>query len=317
MPTSPKVSIIVPIYNARPWLGECVESVLCQSENSWQLILVDDGSTDESPRMCDDYARSDERITVCHKPNGGLSSARNHGLKYVDGEFILFLDADDRLHLDAVKFLLNLQQRTDSEICIGGAIYTDHYEFGELDFTNHNTFSPNEIIEKILYQRGGFINSMCNILIRRDLFNELRFTEGTWYEDLDFFYRLFLKATSICHSKEITYFYRANPSSFINTWSSSRLDVLGVVDRLNQFMEKNGTSALIRAARDRRFSAYYNIFVLAAKNGERDICGRCWPVISSQRVSEIINPNVRLKNKLGALLSLLGQSITRAIASRL
>jgi glycosyltransferase involved in cell wall biosynthesis len=305
----PSVSVIVPVYNAEPWLDECVRSVIDQTEADWELILVDDGATDRSPQMCDDYAAKDARIRTVHKANGGLSDARNAGIDTATGDFILFLDADDRLHHEAVKMLLTMQRQTGAEICIGDAIYTAYYEFKPLDINSFETYDSLTITENTLYQVDNLINSACGKLYRRELFDDTRFTVGTWYEDLDFFYRIFMKATKIARTRQCLYHYRANPASFINNWSAGRTDALRVTDRLVEYMKEHGTESLQRAASDRRFSAYFNIFVLATKVGETEIADKCWQVIRELRISELFNTKIRIRNRIGAIISLFGRNI--------
>lgn len=99
----PTVSVIIPVYNVEYYLHKCVDSVLCQSFTDLELILIDDGSVDNSPQICDDYASKDSRVRVFHKKNGGVSSARNHGLDEAKGEWIIFVDADDWLDVDTLK----------------------------------------------------------------------------------------------------------------------------------------------------------------------------------------------------------------------
>jgi glycosyltransferase involved in cell wall biosynthesis len=310
------VSIIVPVYNAQQWLKLCLESIVHQTESCWQLILVDDGSTDASPQICDEYAAADSRISVIHQPNRGVSAARNAGIDVATGDFLFFVDADDVLHHSALAKLFEMHRMTEAQICIGGTLYAEECEFDTLDFTAHKELTSEQAIKRVLYQRHKLINSMCNTLISSELFKDLRFTVGLYYEDLDIFYKVFARATNIAYTSEITYNYRSNPNSFINTWSESRLDVLTVVDNLVQYMAQHGSAAVQRAAADRRFSAYYNIFALAAKNNRADICDRCWAVIREQRLASLINPHVRLKNKIGALVSYLGKGITTAVAKR-
>jgi glycosyltransferase involved in cell wall biosynthesis len=309
------VSIIVPVYNGQQWLKHCVKSIMHQSEPHWQLILVDDGSTDASPQMCDEYAAADSRISVIHQPNQGLSAARNAGIDIATGDFLFFVDADDVLHHSALAMLLEMYRATEAQICIGGTLYAEKCEFGTLNFTAYKELTSEQAIKRVLYQRHKLINSMCNTLISSKLFKGLRFTVGLYYEDLDIFYKVYARAENIAYTSQITYHYRTNPESFINTWSESRLDVLTVVDNLVQYMAQHGSAALQRAAADRRFSAYYNMFVLAAQNQRQDICNRCWAVIREQRLASLINPHVRLKNKIGALVSYLGKHPTTLFAT--
>lgn len=111
----PKVSIIVPVYNAEKYLQECVESVLCQTLSDIELILVDDGSTDSSPTLCDQYAAQDRRVKVIHKPNGRAASARNAGLRAASGEYVAFVDADDWISPDMYEKML--QTNADVTLC--------------------------------------------------------------------------------------------------------------------------------------------------------------------------------------------------------
>lgn len=103
----PKISVIIPVYNAESTLHKCVDSVLSQSYEDWELLLIDDGSKDHSALICDEYVRQDSRIRVFHKPNGGVSSARNYGKEIAKGNWIIFLDSDDYLLLNALSILLN------------------------------------------------------------------------------------------------------------------------------------------------------------------------------------------------------------------
>ena len=111
----PLVSVIVPVYNVYPYLRDCVQSVQAQSYQNWELLLVDDGSTDGSGELCDELAVEDGRIQVFHKPNGGLSDARNHGMHHARGEYFCFLDSDDLLPENALEKLVGLceQHRAD------------------------------------------------------------------------------------------------------------------------------------------------------------------------------------------------------------
>ena len=111
-----KVSIIVPCYKVELYLPTCIESVQSQSYSDWELVLVDDGSPDRCGEICDKYAKTDERIKVIHKSNGGLSDARNAGLKVMTGDFVAFLDSDDFWHRDYLKLMMELQQQYDADI---------------------------------------------------------------------------------------------------------------------------------------------------------------------------------------------------------
>jgi glycosyltransferase involved in cell wall biosynthesis len=284
-----------------------------QTVSDWRLILVDDGSTDKSSEICDDYASKDKRISVIHKQNGGLSSARNAGLDIATSEFVVFIDSDDEVHPELISLLLKMQSSTDADICSGNTVYRSSYKFKPIVDERFVEYSPQKAIETTLYQRKGLLNSACNKLYKRKLFDGLRFTEGIGYEDLDLFYKVYAKANKFAFSRQVTYLYRTNPTSYINTWSKSRLDVLNVVDKIVDYMAVNGNAALQKAASDRRFSANFNIFNLATINHERAVADRCWHVIKERRLSELVDPRVRAKNKIGAFTAIFGRKFTELI----
>ena len=115
------VSCIIPVYNTQKYLPRCIESVLAQTFVDWEMLLIDDGSTDASGSICDEYAAKDERIRVFHKENGGISSARNVGLNYAQGEWIFFVDSDDSLPKTSLESLLS--RSSDANIIAGGFFF--------------------------------------------------------------------------------------------------------------------------------------------------------------------------------------------------
>ena len=312
-----KITIIVPVYNALPWLNACIVSILAQSERDWLLTLVDDGSTDGSGAVCDSYAAADARVEAVHTVNRGQSAARNTGIERARTELLFFVDADDCLHPDALSTLLTMREQSRADICIGGAIYAKDYRFEELPYIHYKLYEPGAVVEQTLYQLDGWHNSPWNILYSRHLFDELRFREGIGYEDLDLFYRLYLRANKIARTEQVTYLYRDNPASYLHTWQPGRQDVLAVTDRIVGFMAEHGSTALLRAARDRQFSAYYNMFALGILHDDRALADRCWPVIRAERRAELTNLRIRRKNRLGALVALSGRRFTEWIVRRM
>ena len=121
---NPLVSIIVPIYKVEPYLRRCLDSIVNQTYTNLEIILVDDGSPDGCPQICDEYAAKDKRIVVIHKENGGLSDARNAGLDICKGEYIFFIDSDDWIKTDTIEFLYKITQDKKSDIVIGDYITT-------------------------------------------------------------------------------------------------------------------------------------------------------------------------------------------------
>lgn len=310
---TPEISIVVPVYNAEKYLRQCVDSVLAQTYPDWELILIDDGSSDRSVTICDEFATSDSRIKRVHTPNGGSSIARNNGIGVAEGKYITFLDADDLLHPQFIELALSGIQKAKADAVSFG--FTDKLQ----EFDKTIEYSPTFITEdgvsfseNVFYQKGkAHPCSACGKLYKRSLFEDLKFTPYIGYEDLDIFYRLFPQLSIIAVSNLKLYYYRSNPSSYIHTFTEARKDVLDVTDRMKDHFSETGKhpdQRLYTAAKDRRLSANFNILGLMAANqySNPSLESRCWNAILEERKSSLFNPRVRLKNKIAIFLSYIG-----------
>lgn len=220
------VSIIVPVYNAEKYLRRCIDSILSQSFEHFELLLVDDGSTDSSGVICDEYATKDNRVRVFHKTNGGVSSARNLGIVKSCGEWVAFVDADDRLLKDALNILMNKSASgTDLVIC-GYEIYN---EDGELIFTTdieaqEKFININEAITKMfsgLYYNGYLWNKLFNRSVIVN--NGLVFHEDIHYNEDRLFcieYMILLRS-KVFYSSEPVYAYLQHADSAISSMNKS------------------------------------------------------------------------------------------------
>lgn len=302
------VSIIVPVYNREQYLCECVDSVLAQTFSDWELIIVDDGSTDSSGSIADRYAASDTRIRVYHVENGGLSSARNIGMDKSEGDFLSFVDADDAIHPQALQIMTEALDKERADMFVAGMHRGAHVSFSPIKSYETECLTPEGALESSLYQDGKLLHSAWSKLYRTATLKQQRFTKGIFYEDLDFFYRACGECKRIAVSQCDLYFYRDTPDSITNVWSDKRLDVLDVVDRIEDYIAGN-LPALLPAARDRKLSANFNMFILAGANGRYDVADRCWKVIREYRFGSLTDSRVRLKNKAGILLSYLGRRV--------
>lgn len=310
---NPLVSVIVPVYNAARWLPELFGSLRSQTYGNMEVILVDDGSTDTSAADCLQLSEGDPRFRLVRKPNGGLSSARNFGLEHAGGEWIFFIDADDMVQPQALERLVATARTTHADIVVGSFENTSRMSSPPAT-RSPRILAPHEAVAVSLYQTPP-MNHAWGTLYSRGIFfpDGPRFTEGLWYEDLDLFYRLFERVSRVAYLPEKLYFYRKNPSSFINTVSPARFDALRVTDRIERYY--SGT-ALAPAARDRRFSAHFNMLLLLLRNGSDypDVFRKAWDVVKCGRREVLRNPRVRLKNKTGALLSYGGIPLLKLIS---
>ncbi len=309
------VSVIVPVYNVAKYLPRCIDSILSQTYSNLEIILVDDGSTDESGAICDKYAKTDTRIQVLHKENGGQSSARNKGLDIASGEFIAFVDADDWVAINYIEVMYLNLTKFNADISVISYLKVKEHFSPTLSERKYSAilFNPIEATEATLYQQKLDSGVWCK-LFHRNLFNELRFVNGILYEDLDIIPRIYLSAKKIVLSNAKLYYYYTRSNSSINTFSTRRLDVLDVTDRIEDYMAKQ-CPMLLKAAQDRKLSANFNMLMLLAKNGYSDSnhSHRCWQNIKSLRWQSLCNKNVRLKNKIGILASYLGKAFTQKL----
>ncbi len=308
------VSIIVPVYNAEKYLREALDSVLAQTFSDWQMILVDDGSTDSSSEICDLYAEKDPRIEVVHVKNGGLSYARNSGLKLATGKWLTFLDSDDCLHPEFLKFSIEAATMHDANVVVTQHTVGNARDFPKINLSfKHKLYPPEQAIELTLYQSHNISNSAWGKLYHRSIFMNTTFTEGLYYEDLDIFYKLYIQSRHIVSLPVHLYFYRQHSESFVHKWDHRRLDVLTVVNRMENYIAEHYPN-LLPAAKDRKLSANFNIFNLAVQHGEDEVANKCWSVIKKYRWEDFKNPKIRLKNRIGILASYLGRTIYSFIA---
>lgn len=309
-----KISVIVPVYNAEDWLQDALASLQRQTYADFEVILVDDGSTDGSADICRKMCGQDPRFRIISQSNYGVSMARNAGLDHARGEWIAFMDADDEMPSDALAVMMEHAVKSGTDIIAGKYVRAipTRMPYGE---GKSMTVDSDSAIMVGLYQKR-ILNSPCGVLYRATVFNgrnPLRFRKGR-YEDLDIFYQAFERTDRICILDRTVYFYRDNPDSFINTWSDGRLDVLDVTDRIVEHMRRR-TAALLRAAEDRRFAAHFNMLVEMTRHGidNPQQKERCLRVIKELRLKELTDGKTRIKNKLGALLSYFGMPAIRLV----
>lgn len=181
-----KISVIVPCYNVAPYLQRCVDSILNQTYSNFELILVDDGSTDETGTLCDKLLQADERIKVVHKHNGGLSDARNAGIDVAAGDFLSFVDGDDYLELNAYELMVTEMQNPDISLVSAGIMGEDvNGNKSALISEQYQCLTKEEALTNLLGSKRTIGQSSCNKLFRRELFENLRYKKGIINEDME------------------------------------------------------------------------------------------------------------------------------------
>lgn len=206
----PKVSIIVPVYKVEKYLSQCVDSILDQTFTDWECILVDDGSPDESGAVCDKYAHKDTRIKVIHKPNGGVSSARNVGLSTAQGEYIYFIDSDDYVEREALELSLSKAQQSEADLIVHGLVndYIYNHSSSVVKYVSLPEKDYSTILE--MADRWGLLKGPYNKLFRKSIIkdNAIRFDESISYgEDSKFTFEYLAHCHSIAFVPRHLYHY--------------------------------------------------------------------------------------------------------------
>ncbi len=223
------VSIIVPVYNVEKYLRECVDSILSQTYKGIEVILVDDGSADSSPSICDEYARAHSNVLVIHRENGGLSVARNTGLEQCTGEYVYFIDSDDYIAPEAVEELLRVAVSEDADIVFYDAYsFEDGNEQREIkqNYKRNHNYSPAKGIDMLtaLQKNGEFHSSVPLMLLRKDFLIEhsLDFVPGILHEDTIFTFKAFIYADNVAYCDGDFYKRRYRPDSIMTSKKTER-----------------------------------------------------------------------------------------------
>ncbi len=238
----PTVSVIIPVYQVEKYLDKCIASVVGQTYPKLQIILIDDGSTDQSPAICDEWKERDSRITVIHQPNGGLSRARNAGLKVATGEFIGFVDSDDWIEPNMYETLLSALQETDADISVGGIkSFTEDSQdviFTQPKHSERTVYSAEEALRRLLlYVKESICSGVWNKLYRRSVISNIKFPAGRLHEDIPWTAEAIGNSKAVVCVNQIFYHYLIRPDSLSHdTQQKVRL----VYDELEMYEQRLG-----------------------------------------------------------------------------
>ena len=265
----PLISVVIPVYKVEAYLDRCVESVVGQSYEKLEIVLVDEGSPDRCGAMCDAWAEKDKRIRVLHQKNAGLGAARNRGTEIASGEFVTYVDSDDYLAPDAIELLLRLRHEQKADIACGDCCSVGREEKAVFDREGDyrvRVFTGSEACMTLqgweLYM--PMVTAWGKLFPRTWLLDD-PFTEGRLHEDESTTFKLFYRAKRVALTSRAVYAYFQNPDSIMHTRSErSQRDTLLAYCEQIRFFEANGEEALARAARDKLL----NVAVDFADRGE-------------------------------------------------
>ncbi len=223
-----KISIIMPIYNVERYLERGINSILNQTFKEFELILINDGSTDNSSVICNNFKNIDSRIKVINKKNEGVSSSRNLGINIARGEFIMFVDPDDTLEEDALGYLYNLTNTYNSDVsCYRMQTYKNGISKTNININEEIKIYKNSKIIENFSKNGIFLYSVCNKLYKKNLLKDIRFNEDIRYaEDALFNFYILSESKVVVMSNQAKYNYYINESSTVNKFNEKRIDIL-------------------------------------------------------------------------------------------
>lgn len=304
----PLISVVLPIYNVEKYLCRCVDSVIAQTYKNIEIILVDDGSPDRCPEICDEYAKKDERVRVIHRQNGGVSAARNTGVEAASGKYISFVDPDDYVTDDFLSFMYEIAVKYSADIVSCGAV--DVYPSGKTAFhapdKELHIMDSHEALERICYNDGFYI-TLWDKLFKASLFDGIQFTEGKLFEDTGTTYKLVDKADKIAACCEIKYYYVISKDSTSITTSAfkmSKLDYVEMADEMADYITEKYPD-LTHAAQRKQLHAYLSTLTqlvnsdVRHKEIEKSLMSRIKPL----KRDALKNPRTPKRDK-AALLAL-------------
>lgn len=278
------ISVIVPVYNVENYIKRCVDSILNQTYSNLEIILVDDESPDDCPRICEEFAKKDNRIKVIHQQNAGLSGARNAGIDIAKGEYLAFVDSDDFLALDFIATLYKVIVDTKSEIAmckyeyVRGDVMTQSRKQGD-----NFVYSGIEMIQNMYSPDGAFFVVAWNKLYKKSLFDRVRYPKGKIHEDEATTHRLYYEAGQAVFVDRFLYGYFVGGESITRKkFNRNRLDWVWSVEQRLSFLEEKGLTDLLPIA------------IRAYADGVIDLYFQCKELLPNSRKEQQI-----LKRKVG------------------
>lgn len=319
------VNVIIPVYNVREYLARCVDSVLAQTYENIRVWLVDDGSTDGSAQVCDEFAARDRRVVVIHKENGGQASARNAALDRIeptgsaDGELIVFVDSDDWVELDYVEFLLRLLSASgaDAVQCGHYVTYSSTREVEKNEDHRQIELTTRDALESVL-RNGVWDITVWNKMFRASTFRDLRFPEVRYYEDTAIAPLFTERLGRVVVSMEPKYHYVQRYSSTANgtSWVDHKIDLVPIGDKVAEYV-LGIYSDLADAAMEKR--VFVRLSTLSQMVNTRHLdderAGEMRRFVCDHARQVMRDPRASKRNKLGILMLLPGLGWYRLVWS--
>ncbi|MBO6383968.1 glycosyltransferase [Enterococcus casseliflavus] len=304
------VTVIVPVYNSEKFLDLCISSILHQTYTNLQIIIINDGSTDNSLKIINSYAKYDKRIDVINQMNLGQSSARNNGLKISNGKFITFVDSDDYISPFYVQNLMS-EMKESNMICMTNRVmcFDDNVNKNNKNIINYTkSYSSDEGIERIMYQNPD-TEMFCKIF-PANFFKSIKFPEGRIFEDYSIIYKLFDLADIVVYIDAYDYYYIQRKNSTMNGTFNEKKNSIFIIDKeINEFAT-NKPYFLKKSIYSKLFASFSNIYMQVQDELTIDLY---WKKVVEYRNKLLFK---RVKNRkvfIGIYASLLGKKLFKKI----
>ena len=306
----PIISIIIPIYKVEAYIEKCLSSIKEQALSNFEAILVDDGSPDKCGKICDEFAADDTRFRVIHQKNGGISNARNNGMKIASGKYFGFVDPDDYIAPDMYEKLYKEIVRTEADIVV-----CDHYRLEQdgliprHSFEHDRTFTTQEAMRLVASDK--ITSYVWCKLYKRELFDQVKFLEGYDFEDLNILHELIHSSTRVAYIHDCLYYYFINPAGVIST--------LTVQKEYDHFMAWHRRRSFLKKFYPDLADYTYELFTYCGTRSywlsrycrDKKAAQEVRAMLKSEAVKIIKSPFVRIKNKMRLLEVLLNINLYR------
>lgn len=305
------ISVIIPIYKVEKYIVRCVESIVNQTYTNLEIILVDDGSPDNCPQICDDYAEKDNRIKVVHKENGGLSDARNAGMKVATGDYISFIDSDDYVSLEMYQDMINAAINNKADIVECNVNYDYNGRIEKYNDDKYAVYNDNYSVMEAYIKHYHIKTVVWNKLYERKLLNDIEFEFGKYNEDEFFTYKVLAKVSSYVHLDKYYYYYFQRSDSIMgSSFSLKQLDSVEGCMKRAEFIRQNYGDLYFYVLKNLTFQCIGNYQKLIC-DGINDVNAK--KILKKYRKQLCWNKcylsNLKLKDKFYVVLSSISLSL--------
>ena len=300
-----KVSVIVPIYNVEKYLEKCIDSIISQTYSNIEIILINDGSTDNSESICKKYENTDRRIRYYKKENGGLSSARNYGIERAEGDYFLFIDSDDYIDNSMVKTLLTYAIKHNADIVECNYYEVINEEFHVFKQMKNKVYSSKEAIASLICNTG-ITPTAWNKLYSKKLFCKLRYAEGIYHEDEEIIIKLLSNSKKVVEIGKPLYFYIKREGSIINSkFNIKHLDAIKIMeDRIELLKKIKIDPSTINLAQARLSNIYNEMYAKLSASNDKYLKEKKYELMKKRKnqIKLVIKSPITLNKKIRAMI---------------